>query len=301
MEGTGKKRRELVPPKGMAVTLLYLSVVTQDLGPGAYIWMLCRNLDVTFRKDAFEQSSAHSVELEQGGKDSDLHQMKNKIHDVWPEEVVQEDYYQHQILADFEWESVHLQGSLKAKAKPGRGRQDEKPKIKPCLSRYLGMLLPPWQIWCLSSLRVMTLNCKLNLLKTKLRPEAQDTASQIPLRDCSEEVRRSQDTRSFYNKDQVFFNIRSLRMASLPFDFLKSLLPSNVLCTTWPVPFPRICFGGCIFPRGKEQRRLSFGSQVADSCGFSFQWSHNSRGTGRSREACRTAGCSRGSEEMTNP
>lgn len=63
--------------------------------------MLCRNLDVTFRKDAFEQSSAHSVELEQGGKDSDLHQMKNKIHDVWPEEVVQEDYYQHQILADF--------------------------------------------------------------------------------------------------------------------------------------------------------------------------------------------------------
>lgn len=68
----------------------------------AYIWMLCRNLDVTFRKDAFEQSSAHSVELEQGGKDSDLHQMKNKVHDVWPEEVVQEDYYQHQILAGIE-------------------------------------------------------------------------------------------------------------------------------------------------------------------------------------------------------
>ena len=68
----------------------------------AYTWMLCRNLDVTFRKDAFEQSSVHSVELEQGGKDSDLHQMKTKIHDVWPEEGVQEDYYQHQILAGIE-------------------------------------------------------------------------------------------------------------------------------------------------------------------------------------------------------
>lgn len=55
------------------------------------------------------------------------------------------------------------------------------------------------------------------------------------------------------------------------------------------------------YPKGKEQRRLSFGSQVADSCGFGLQRSYNSRGTGRSREACTTAGCSRGSEEeMTN-
>ena len=55
-------------------------------------------------------------------------------------------------------------------------------------------------------------------------------------------------------------------------------------------------------PQGEEQRRLSSGSQVADSCGFGFQRSYNSRGTGRSRKACRTAGCSRGSEEeMTNP
>lgn len=44
------------------------------------------NLDVTFGKHASDQSSAHSVEQEQGGKDSDPCQMKNKIQDVLPEE-----------------------------------------------------------------------------------------------------------------------------------------------------------------------------------------------------------------------
>lgn len=48
MEGTGKKTMKLVPPKGMAVTLLYLSVVTQDLGPGG-------NKSSTFLREAVHE------------------------------------------------------------------------------------------------------------------------------------------------------------------------------------------------------------------------------------------------------